>query len=201
MPAKEEDPMLGRPPPAIETARLRLALPEVGAARRVAAYFRENRAHHAPWEPPRDPAFYTDAFWQHRLAQNRAEWQAGKSLRLFLARREDPDGEVLGTCSFTEVVRGAFQACYLGYGLGSGAQGHGFMSEALAAACAFAFDEMRLHRIMANYVPENARSGRVLKRLGFSVEGYARDYLFVGGAWRDHVLTALTSPRPVAPGP
>jgi hypothetical protein len=26
------------------------------------------------------------------------------------------------------------------------------------------------------------------------VEGYARDYLIVAGAWRDHVLTSLTNP-------
>jgi ribosomal-protein-alanine N-acetyltransferase len=29
-----------------------------------------------------------------------------------------------------------------------------------------------------------------LRALGFTVEGYARDYLFIDGAWRDHVLTA-----------
>jgi ribosomal-protein-alanine N-acetyltransferase len=49
---------------------------------------------------------------------------------------------------------------------------------------------------MANYRPENERSGRLLQRLGFAREGYARDYLFIDGAWRDHVLTSLTTPRP-----
>ena len=49
---------------------------------------------------------------------------------------------------------------------------------------------------MANYMPINERSGRLLRSLGFQVEGYARDYLYVGGAWRDHVLTALTNPNP-----
>jgi ribosomal-protein-alanine N-acetyltransferase len=46
---------------------------------------------------------------------------------------------------------------------------------------------------MANYVPTNERSGRLLRRLGFVVEGYARDYLFIGGRFQDHVLTALTN--------
>lgn len=32
------------------------------------------------------------------------------------------------------------------------------------------------------------------------VEGYARDYLYIAGAWRDHVLTALYSPDPSPPG-
>jgi len=52
---------------------------------------------------------------------------------------------------------------------------------------------MNLHRIMANYVPTNERSASVLKKLGFQVEGYARDYLYLNGKWRDHILTSLTN--------
>ena len=38
------------------------------------------------------------------------------------------------------------------------------------------------------------RSGRLLERLGFEREGYARRYLCIAGAWEDHVLTALVRP-------
>jgi ribosomal-protein-alanine N-acetyltransferase len=68
------------------------------------------------------------------------------------------------------------------------------MSEALRAANAYVFGPMRLHRIMANHRPENARSAKLLERLGFVREGLARDYLFIDGAWRDHVLMSLTNP-------
>ena len=51
------------------------------------------------------------------------------------------------------------------------------MAEALGVAIACASERMQLRRIMANYRPENERSGRLLRRLGFIVEGYARDYL------------------------
>jgi ribosomal-protein-alanine N-acetyltransferase len=40
------------------------------------------------------------------------------------------------------------------------------------------------------------RSGRLLGRLGFVIEGYARDYLLVNGRWEDHVLTSLINPQP-----
>ncbi|MBE9234176.1 30S ribosomal protein S5 alanine N-acetyltransferase, partial [Cuspidothrix issatschenkoi LEGE 03284] len=47
----------------------------------------------------------------------------------------------------------------------------------------------------ANYMPHNRRSAKVLKRLGFVVEGYATDYLMINGQWEDHILTSLTNPH------
>jgi len=69
------------------------------------------------------------------------------------------------------------------------------MAEALSSAIRYCFDEMNLHRIMANYMPTNVRSAALLRKLGFAPEGYARDYLFLAGEWQDHVLTALTNDK------
>jgi ribosomal-protein-alanine N-acetyltransferase len=77
--------------------------------------------------------------------------------------------------------------------------GQGIIKEALGAVIQHAFEVLRLHRIMANYVPTNQRSARVLARQGFSIEGYARAYLFIDGAWQDHVLTSLTNHQLLAP--
>ena len=48
-----------------------------------------------------------------------------------------------------------------------------------------------MHRIIAAYLPHNQRSGKLLKQLGFVVEGYARDDLMINGQWQDHILTSL----------
>ena len=69
------------------------------------------------------------------------------------------------------------------------------MYEALRASLDYVFQVLNLHRVMANFMPHNARSNGLLRRLGFTVEGYARDYLYIDGAWRDHVLTSLTNPE------
>jgi ribosomal-protein-alanine N-acetyltransferase len=181
--------------PLIETERLRLSIPPATFAPQMVAYLKENREHFAPWSPPEPPDYYTENFWRERLDAAQAEFKRGQSMRLVMTGRNDSVGRILGDCNFTNFVRGPFQACYLGYKLAQAAQGQGLMYEALTAAIRYAFDDLKLHRIMANYVPANERSGRLLRRLGFVVEGYAYEYLLIDGAWRDHLLTSLTNTK------
>lgn len=172
-----------------------LHLPDPSEAHHVVDYFVRNEKHLTRWEPARPSGFYTAEWWAQQLERNRRELVEGRSLRLFVRSRRSPRGAVIGTCNFTNIVRGAFQACNLGYSIDATHEGKGMMREALDAAIDYVWEELRLHRIMANYQPTNERSGALLRRLGFAVEGYARDYLFIDGAWRDHVLTALTNPE------
>jgi ribosomal-protein-alanine N-acetyltransferase len=181
------------------TSRLVLTVPGPEAARSMVRYFEDNREHLTPWEPPFPDGMFRAPFWQRRLAQNQEEYRAGKSLRLVLMRREAPQSGVVGMANFTQFVRGAFMACTLGYSLHREAQGQGLMHEALERALRHVFDDLGMHRVMANYLPINERSGRLLRRLGFQIEGYARDYIFINGAWRDHILTSRLSDRPRDP--
>jgi ribosomal-protein-alanine N-acetyltransferase len=183
----------------IETSRLVLRLPSADEAEAAAEFQRRCRAGFAPWEPPRPESFYTAAFWRGRLSEHRAEAEAGRSLSLFLFAHGEP-ARALGFAHFSQIVRGPFQACYLGYGIDPAAQGQGLMAEALGAGLDVVFTRLLLHRVMANYRPENVRSARLLARLGFVVEGLARDYLFIDGAWRDHVLSARINPAAPPPG-
>ena len=91
--------------------------------------------------------------------------------------------------------QGVSYSCSLGYSLAEDGQGKAYMHEALEAAIHYVFDDLNLHRVNANYMPHNRRSGNVLKRLGFTVEGYARDYLLINGKWEDHILTSLINPN------
>ncbi len=181
-------------PVTLKTARLLLTQPGPEDAARMVEFFRENLEHFAPWDPPRPPDFLTPEHWRERLIRSRVDRLEDRALRLVLFLRNDPGGAPVGFCNFTQIVRGPFQACYLGYGLGRRFEGQGYMSEALQGAIDHVFRSLGLHRIMANHIPENTRSGRLLRRLNFVVEGYARDYLFIAGAWRDHVLLSRTHP-------
>jgi [ribosomal protein S5]-alanine N-acetyltransferase len=176
------------------TKRLLLTIPLVSDAPRMAKYVEDNKEHLAPWEPSRSEEYYTKNYWTRELTGWLQEFQEGGSLRLILIERKDPLGPIIGQCNFTNIVRGPFEACYLGYSVDYRSEGSGLMFEALSEAIKYTFEHLRLHRIMANYMPTNQRSGSLLKRLNFTVEGYARDYLLLAGAWQDHILTALLNP-------
>ena len=186
---------MGASLPELRTERLTLRLARPGMEAAMTRFLAENFAGHLDrWSPPAAPEFFTEAYWRGRLATAVEEFRAGRSARFVFHDRDDGEGAIVGNCNYTNIVRGAFHACYLGYQIARSHEGRGLMVEALAATNAFAFRDLRLHRIMANHRPENARSARVLERLGFTREGLARSYLYIDGAWRDHVLNSLSNP-------
>jgi ribosomal-protein-alanine N-acetyltransferase len=60
----------------------------------------------------------------------------------------------------------------------------------VAAILPFAHRSLRLRRVEAACLPNNAGSIRLLEKLGFEREGYAREYLCIAGRWQDHLLFA-----------
>jgi ribosomal-protein-alanine N-acetyltransferase len=163
----------------------------VDLAERVVEFYKRNALHLAPWDPPKPEDFRTEAFQRKRLIQAEVDAVAGTATRWWLCLRSEPHA-LVGSIGLTAIARGPFQNAMLGYALDGQLQGRGLMREGLAVVIEFAFScEMHLHRIQANVRPENLRSLRLLEQLGFEREGFARDYLFIDGAWRDHAMLAL----------
>ena len=183
--------------PELDTARLKVRLARPGMEAAMARFLSENYCGHLDrWFPPFGEGFFTEAFWRERFAIAVEEYRADRAVRFVLQPRESAGAAapIIGSCNYTHIVRGAFHACHLGYQIAREHEGRGLMAEALRATNAFMFDVVRLHRVMANFRPENARSRALLARLGFVEEGFARGYLYIDGAWRDHVLTSLVNP-------
>lgn len=173
----------------LKTSRLVLSSPDPGAASELLDYYQRNRLHFQPWEPKRDERFFTLEEMAARISEINDKMVQQQSLHLLL--RTPDRGRIVGECGFTNIVRGPFQACHLGFSICQGFEGKGLMYEGLRCAIDFVFNELKLHRVMANYRPENERSHRLLHRLGFEQEGRARSYLNIDGQWRDHILTSL----------
>lgn len=188
-----------RAPRAIETARLRLVASEPSLADAVTDYFSRNRGHFAPWDPPLPVEHGQAAFHATQLTEQSEQFDAGRVWGHWLTLLDEP-ARVIGRVSLSNIVRGSFHSCNLGYAIDALHQGRGLMHEALAAVIAAAFaPDANLHRIQAAVRPENRRSMALIGRLGFHDEGLARDYLFNGGQWRDHRLFARLNPAFVPP--
>jgi [ribosomal protein S5]-alanine N-acetyltransferase len=182
----------------IETQRLIIRLPEMEDVPEIIRYYGDNSTHLRPFSPTFAPDFLAEATWIEQVRVRSREFALGESFRGFLLVRSAPQ-KIVGNLNLTQVHRGAFQSCVLGYNLARDEQGKGYMTEAVAGAVAFVFDTWKLHRVAANYMPQNTRSAAVLRRCGFRVEGHASAYLLINGRWEDHVLTAITNPASNVP--
>lgn len=175
----------------LEGTRVDVRLADSDDVDAIIEFFASNEEHLTTYGAACSREHLTREHWSDQVERRRAEFLRDESCRTFIFHRDD--GAVAGTANLSEIVRGPFQAAYLGYSLGAREQGKGLMHEALTLLIRFAFAELNLHRIMANFIPSNVRSGGVLERLGFTVEGRAHDYLRINGEWREHVLTSLTN--------
>jgi ribosomal-protein-alanine N-acetyltransferase len=108
----------------------------------------------------------------------------------FLICRRD-DEAIIGTINLSQIFYGALQSAYLGYYVGSHFARQGYATEAMSLILKHAFDRLKLHRVEANIQPTNLASIALVKRAGFTYEGFSKRYLKVCGRWRDHERWAL----------
>jgi ribosomal-protein-alanine N-acetyltransferase len=149
----------------------------------------------SPWEgrpesqPPASWADrHTGVVYAAMLRNARREARAGRSLPLAITY----DGRFAGQVTASNVVRGAFDSASVGYWVDSAVAGRGVLPTALALLVDHCFQVVGLHRIEANIRPENTASRRVVEKLGFREEALHLRYLFIDGAWRDHLSFAVT---------
>lgn len=167
---------------------IRLAKPEDAA--KLSDYFCSNEHHFKIWEPIRESGYYSEISLKERLTEFQELHRSGSAAHFIGIINTD----VVGHCSLTNVVYGPLRACFMGYGVAKNQEGTNTMTKICTAAIDYAFTELTLNRIMANYMPCNHRSANLLEKFGFSKEGLARRYLKINGKWEDHVLTSLLNP-------
>jgi ribosomal-protein-alanine N-acetyltransferase len=150
-----------------------------------------SRGHLTPWEPVWQRDELTRGAYRRRIRHYHRE--AREDLGYAFLIFNDGDDRLLGGLSLSNVRRGVTQAAVLGYWLGLPFVRQGYMTAAVTAVVAYAFEDLHLHRLEAATMPNNAASIRVLERNGFRREGIARRLLKINGAWEDHMLHALVA--------
>jgi ribosomal-protein-alanine N-acetyltransferase len=138
------------------------------------------RLHRGLVSPPTTPRQFA-RYLERSAEPNRASF--------FICRRTD--GALLGVINLGHILRGPLQSAYVGYFVGAPYARRGYMTEALELMLRHAWRNLKLHRLEANIQPGNRASRALVKRAGFTREGYSPRYLKVGGRWRDHERWAL----------
>jgi ribosomal-protein-alanine N-acetyltransferase len=150
-----------------------------------------NREWLLPWESVA-PADYAErnssAAFSTMLRSLRRQARAGHTMAFCVLWQ----GRLVGQVTVGNIVRGALNSAYVGYWVDGRYAGRGITPTAVALVADHCFTAAQLHRIEANVRPENAASRRVVEKLGFREEGMRERYLFIDGAYRDHLSFVLT---------
>ena len=98
--------------------------------------------------------------------------------------------KTIGTCSLYD-INPAHARAGLGYALIPAYWGKGLAQEAASLAISYGLLELGLHRIEADTDPRNARSSKVLERLGFKQEGLLRQRFVHANEIQDSLIYGL----------
>jgi len=182
--------------PAIHGEGVFLRTPQMGDFPAWAQLREASRAFLTPWEPTWPLDDLTRSAFRRRIRRYLQDIREDTAYPFFVFRTED--GALLGGITLSNVRRGVTQSTSLGYWIGETFARQGFMGAAVGAVVPFVFDQLRLHRLEAACLPSNTASIRLLEKVGFTREGFARRYLRINGVWQDHFLYAMLSEDPRA---
>ena len=174
--------------PTITGAGVTLRPPHTGDFTEWAILRETSRIFLVPWEPTWPSDDLTRGAFRRRLKRY-AEDQRSDLAYAFLIFRSD-DNAMVGGLTIANIRRGVAQAGSVGYWIGAPFARKGYMTAAVRALIPYSFTALRLHRLEAACIPDNAASIRLLEKTGFTREGYARSYLCINGVWQDHLLYA-----------
>jgi len=147
------------------TERLMLREPLEDDAETLRDYYRRNARRFAPWEPDRPDDTEFHAAWI--AAQRDEERRSGHPPSFLAFARDAPD--LVGTVTLDGFSTDDPPRAMLSYTVDGAYEGRGYASEAVGRIVRWAFEERGLAALTAYFHPDNARSGNLLERLGFTI--------------------------------
>lgn len=173
----------------LEGARVFLRAPRLDDYEQWSALRARSEKFLKPWEPSWPYNALSQGHY-HSLVQYYDEGKRKQTYRMFFVF-EQKNNMLVGGISLGNIRKGVVQSGQLGYWCGAEFAGQGYMLEGLRLLIAYAFRELKLHRLEAAVIPANERSIKLLERCGFKREGLLRSYVKINDQWEDHLLYAF----------
>ncbi len=168
-------------PDSFESERLIIRAPRPGDGAAINAAVVESLAELRPWMPwaTEKPSVAETEEFARRAA---AGWLTRESLTLSLWRKDT--GEYVGNSGMHR-IDWEVPSVEIGYWVRTSLAGQGYITEAVHAITAFAFDTLGAHRVEIHCDERNTRSAAVARRCGYELEGVLRNNA------RDHLTSEL----------
>lgn len=112
----------------------------------------------------------------------------GKVVQFIICTR---DGRPVGSVYLRDIDRTHHKAEY-GIFIGErDAQGKGYGTQAAKLMIDYAFQELKLHKLMLRVLAENEQAKRSYEKAGFVQEAYLKDEVFLEGRYKDVIYMAV----------
>lgn len=118
--------------------------------------------------------------------------KTGKAVQFIICTKEN---EFVGSVYLRDIDRTHRKAEY-GIFIGEEkALSKGYGTQAAKLMIGYAFEELKLHKLMLRVLAGNDRAKRSYEKAGFVQEAYLRDEVYLEGRYRDVILMALINPE------
>jgi RimJ/RimL family protein N-acetyltransferase len=133
------------------------------------------------------PHPYPDGAAEEWIRGHAGQYAAGTLANFAVVSRSE--GWLVGAIGL--MIERAHARAELGYWIGEPYWGRGYATEAGRAVLGFAFDDLGIHRIQARHLTRNPASGRVMQKLGMTLEGVHRHAAQKWGIFEDVAMYAI----------
>lgn len=109
-------------------------------------------------------------------------------------------GEIIGVIGFHEIDQDN-QLAAIGYWIAACHQGKGIVTRSCGRLIDYAFDDLKLNKVLMRIAEENRRSRNVAERLGFAQENNSNQSEWLYDHYVDLIIYALRAPSTTHPHP
>ena len=154
-------------------------------AHSIFALVEKNRSYLREWLPWLDfntSVADSETFIQDSL--NQATKQSGLVMTICY------QNSICGVIGFNS-INSLHRVCEIGYWIDADHQGLGIITKSTRALIKLAFEDLAMNKVCIPVAEQNTRSRAVPEKLGFKIEGVARDAEWLYDHYVNHVLYAL----------
>ncbi len=153
---------------------------------------RANRFHIERNFPTKHEDFYTLEAHQRHVLESLLNFERGDAFSFaFMSKNR----KMIGKSSLYRVLRDNYACAYISLLIDYRHQHMGLGNKVIKRMLEFAFEDLKLHRVVAEVMPTNFPTIALLKKNGFVQEGVIRQCINVFGQWEDHAIFSIVNPN------